>query len=232
MGDGDSVRAAFPAFALRVEPQERLAASRINRGRMTEPVIIGRATLYLGDCRDILPTLGKVDAVVTDPPYPDYLATEFGYDEECVRAGLAPAVHQFVFWSATADFPFDHSAIHIWHKPNGQSVKHYERIFERNGGSTCKVFRVAAILPNYTQFAAECVDHPTQKPLRLLKEIVARTKGVVLDPFLGSGTTGVAATVQGRDFIGIEREPKYFDIACKRIEDAQRQGDFFVEKAA
>jgi site-specific DNA-methyltransferase (adenine-specific) len=197
-----------------------------------EPVRIGRATLYCGDCREILPTLGTVDAVVTDPPYPDYLAEEFSYDEQTVRSALAFDCQQFVFWSATADFPLDWSAIHIWHKPNGQSVKHYERIFERNGGSTCKVFRVAAILPNYTQFAAECVDHPTQKPLRLAKDLVNRTKGCVLDPFMGSGTTGVACSHMGRSFIGIERETKYFDIACKRIEDAQRQGDFFVEAAA
>ena len=54
----------------------------------------------------------------------------------------------------------------------------------------------------------------------------------ILDPFMGSGTTGVAAVQMGRDFIGIEREPRYFDIACKRIEDAQRQGDFFVSAAA
>jgi DNA modification methylase len=53
----------------------------------------------------------------------------------------------------------------------------------------------------------------------------------ILDPFMGSGTTGVAAVQMGRSFIGIERERKYFDIACKRIEDAQRQGDFFVEAA-
>ncbi|MBJ7502378.1 MAG: hypothetical protein JHC57_21680, partial [Sphingopyxis sp.] len=51
------------------------------------------------------------------------------------------------------------------------------------------------------------------------------------DPFMGSGTTGVAAVQMGRDFIGIEREPKYFDIACKRIEDAQRQGDLFLQGA-
>lgn len=195
---------------------------------MLRKEVIGRAELYLGDCRDILPTLPKVDAVVTDPPYPDYLADEFSYDEQTVRDALAFECQQFVFWSATADFPLDWSAIHIWHKPNGQSVKHYERIFERNGGSTCKVFRVAAILPNYTQFAAECVDHPTQKPLKLAKDLVARTKGVVLDPFMGSGTTAVACSQMGRSFIGIEREQKYFDIACKRIEDAQRQGDFFI----
>lgn len=192
---------------------------------------IGDATLHLGDCREILPTLGKVDAVVTDPPYPDFLAEEFGYDEGAIKLALSPDCQQFVFWSATADFPLDWSAVHIWHKPNGQSVKHYERVFERNGGVTCKVFRVAAILPNYTQFAAECVDHPTQKPLRLVRELVCRTDGLVFDPFMGSGTTGVACVLHDRAFIGIEREPAYFDIACRRIEEAYRQPRLFNEPA-
>jgi site-specific DNA-methyltransferase (adenine-specific) len=192
---------------------------------------IGDCTLYLGDCRDILPTLGPVDAVVTDPPYPDFLAAEFGYDEEIIRSALALDCQQFVFLSATADFPLDWSAVHIWHKPNGQSVKHYERVFERNGGVTCKVYRVAAILPNYTQFAAECVDHPTQKPLKLIFDLVSRTEGTVLDPFMGSGTTGVACVNLGRKFIGIERDPSYFDIACRRIEEAYRQPRLFAEPA-
>lgn len=195
---------------------------------------IGRARLYLGDCAEVMATLPECfrpQNIITDPPYPDFLAEEFGYDEEVVRAALDYPCQQFVFWSATADFPLDWSAVHIWHKPNGQSVKHYERIFERNGGKTCKVFRVAAILPNYTQFAAECVDHPTQKPLRLVRELVAKTKGAIVDPFMGSGTTGAAAVAMGRDFLGIERKPEYFDIACRRIEDAQRQRDMFIDAA-
>lgn len=72
--------------------------------------------------------------------------------------------------------------------------------------------------------------HPTEKPVPLMLYMVrlsVRKSGVVLDPFMGSGTTGVAAVQMGRQFIGIEREPKYFDIACKRIEDAQRMGDMF-----
>ncbi len=77
--------------------------------------------------------------------------------------------------------------------------------------------------------------HPTEKPRKLMAEIIAdfTNEGqTILDPFMGSGTTGVAAVQMGRDFIGIEREPKYFDIAAKRIEDAQRQGDFLIEGAA
>ncbi len=178
----------------------------------------GRHVIYCGDCLAVLPTLGKVDAVVTDPPYPDYLEEMFRYDEDVVRAALNVPCHQFVFWSATADWPFDFTAVHIWHKPNGQSYKHYERIFERRGGISCKVFRVAAILPNYTQYAAECVDHPTQKPLRLVWDLVCRTEGTILDPFMGSGTTGVACVKLGRKFIGIEISREYCDIAVRRLE--------------
>ncbi len=187
-------------------------------------------TLYCGDCREILPTLGKVDAVVTDPPYPDFLANEFFYNEATLENSLSSFdCPQFVFWSATADFPLDWSAVHIWHKPNGQSSKHYERIFERNGGLSCRVYRVAAILPNYVQYAVECVDHPTQKPLKLITDLVERFDGIILDPFMGSGTTGVAAVKLGRKFIGIEIEPKYFDIACRRIQAALDAPDMFVE---
>jgi DNA modification methylase len=72
--------------------------------------------------------------------------------------------------------------------------------------------------------------HPTEKPVQLMRVFVEWTRGIVLDPFMGSGTTGVAAVQMGRNFIGIEREPKYFDIACRRIEQAQRQGDMFIER--
>ena len=68
--------------------------------------------------------------------------------------------------------------------------------------------------------------HPTAKPIRLMEiQINASTNenDIVLDPFMGSGTTGIASMNLKRKFIGIEREQKYFDIACKRIEDAQRQ---------
>jgi len=72
--------------------------------------------------------------------------------------------------------------------------------------------------------------HPTQKPIALMKWCLSflPETDTILDPFMGSGTTGVAAVQMGRKFIGIEREPKYFDIACKRIEDAQRQKDLFI----
>ena len=76
-------------------------------------------------------------------------------------------------------------------------------------------------------------EHPTQKPLDVMKWCIERLPSgcsTILDPFMGSGTTGVACVKLGRKFIGIEIEPKYFDIACKRISEALKQPDFFVEK--
>jgi adenine-specific DNA-methyltransferase len=78
-------------------------------------------------------------------------------------------------------------------------------------------------------------QHPTQKPLSMMMHITTtstRIDDTILDPFMGSGTTGVAAVQMGRKFIGIEREPKYFEIACKRIEDAQRQVALFDPRDA
>lgn len=193
-----------------------------------EKRIIGNATLYLGDCLEILPHLPKVDAVITDPPYPD-IAKGFVITPIDFLDGLS--CRQLVFWSAVEPFHLSWSGIHIWHKPNGNSSHHYERIFERNGHATCKVYRNAAILPDYIQYKSECVDHPTQKPLSLTYELVERVTGprqMLLDPFMGSGTTGVACMNLGRQFIGIEIEPKYFEIACERIENAQRQLRMFA----
>jgi len=96
-----------------------------------------------------------------------------------------------------------------------------------NGGSAARFFYCAKAS---NRDRGEGNSHPTVKPtdlMRYLCRLVTPPGGVVLDPFMGSGTTGVAAVQMGRQFIGIEREPKYFDIACKRIEDAQRMVDMF-----
>jgi site-specific DNA-methyltransferase (adenine-specific)/modification methylase len=78
---------------------------------------------------------------------------------------------------------------------------------------------------------AEGVGHPTQKPLAVMIWCLGFVPNAetILDPFMGSGTTGVAAVKLGRRFIGIEREQSYFDIACRRIEQATRQADLFIE---
>ncbi|UCH54430.1 MAG: site-specific DNA-methyltransferase [Pseudomonadota bacterium] len=73
--------------------------------------------------------------------------------------------------------------------------------------------------------------HPTQKPVEVMKQLIPDWAETILDPFMGSGTTGVACAKLGRKFIGIEIEPKYFDIACKRIEQAYAQPDMFIRQA-
>ena len=189
-----------------------------------DKVIIGDATLYHGDCMDILPTLGKVDAVVTDPPYPDLHVPQFGYCEDALS--LLPDVHSFIFWTAKKEFPLPYSSIHIWDKKTGVQSQ-YERIFERNGGGHWRVFNYYFV--NSTVAAKMTRDifynHASQKPINLIINIVQLVTGAtLLDPFMGSGTTGVACANLGRKFIGIEIERKYFDIACERIEAAYAQG--------
>ena len=74
-------------------------------------------------------------------------------------------------------------------------------------------------------------EHPNEKPVKIVEQIVdahSNADDLILDPFMGSGTTGVACARLGRRFIGVEIEEKYFDIACRRIEQAQRQADLFV----
>lgn len=199
---------------------------------MSNPVIIGNATLYLGDCADILPTLEKVDAVITDPPYPDWLATEYNYFDGILDGLKLFKCRQLIFWSTKVDFPLSYSARHVWDKKTGCGSE-YEFIFEINGNKNFKVARFYLI--NSTVAASFNGDvwtgHKSQKPIGLMSWCVdfIGDKKTILDPFMGSGSTGVAAVQMGRKFIGIEREEKYFDIACRRIEDAQKQGDMFVD---
>jgi len=183
--------------------------------------------LYLGNCLEIMPTLAadSVDAVITDPPYPDYHAElykqtpiDFLNDIDC---------RQIVFWSTKVDFPLDFTAIHVWDKKTGCGSE-YERIFERNGHRNYKMFRHYLI--NSTVAASFTGDvftgHKSQKPIKLMIELLekfTKQSDIILDPFMGSGTTGVACVQTGRNFIGIEIEPKYYEIAEKRIAEAQLQ---------
>ncbi len=210
---------------------------------------IGRATLYLGDCRDILPTLGKVDAVVTDPPY----GIDYG------RAGGFSASHGWGQWRENVAWDAERPERSIFDAMLGCSKDQIiwggnyftdllpptmqwlvwdkgQRDFSL---ADCEFAwssqQRAARIFNYARGKAvrDGKEHPTQKPIAVMKwclDFVPKAK-TILDPFAGSGTTGIAAVQMGRDFIGIEREPSYFDIACRRIEEAQRQGDFFVSAA-
>ena len=224
---------------------------------MTDPVTIGLATLYCGDCRDILPTLGKVDAVVTDPPYgigesagkaktrtrkgntkwvKDY--GDDNWDDAPISDDLITAIRGMSRWQVV--FGGNYYALPatkcwlVWDKLNGNTDFADCELAWTNLPKAVR--RIRFLWNGWNLGGGEARgDHPTQKPIGVMRWCIGHLpvpNQTILDPFMGSGTTGVAAVQMGRDFIGIEREPKYFDIACKRIEDAQRQGDFFVESVA
>ena len=177
-------------------------------------------TIYCGDSRELVPRLfsSGVDVVMTDPPYPGY---EKGWEVPDVAdvLGSIAANVKVVFWPVLCPSPLAvHTAEHVWHKPNGNSSYHYERILVEGGPATCRVFRSAAILPNYTQYAAEAVDHPTQKPVKLMRQLLGiYTGALTLDPFMGSGTTLRAAKDLGRKAIGIEINERYCEMAAGRM---------------
>ena len=205
---------------------------------------IGDATLYLADCRDILPTLGKVDAVVTDPPYGigDVWKGGTGHGWSKARAAaplrngwdnMAPAPEVFlaliemsreqIIWGGNYfNLPPSRCWL-VWNKPERNFTLAEAELAWTNRDS------VVRVLDAPRSDAGR--EHPTQKPLRVMEWSVSKTQGTVLDPFMGSGTTGVACANLGRSFIGIEREPSYFDIACRRIEEAYRQPRLFEEPA-
>lgn len=224
---------------------------------------IGDCTLYLGDCLDILPTLDRVDAVVTDPPYGINLGGHRGAKESrtrhvlvkrgyaayedteqnlidivlpAVRRALSIAERGLVFCAGS----------NVWHFPRADVIGGvylpaaqgrnkwgftsfwpcllYGRAPDLHLGAKPTAYRSVA--------AAEISDHPCPKPLDWMMWSVglcSRGAETILDPFMGSGTTGVACARLGRKFIGIELHEPYFDIACRRIEDAYKQGDMFRE---
>ncbi|THD06139.1 DNA-methyltransferase [Rhodanobacter lindaniclasticus] len=222
---------------------------------MTTPVTIGNATLHLGDCREILPTLPKVDAVITDPPYGIGRAgqsgmrgakrgrintrtehEDLGWDHDRPTQGvidmMVSAGKVAVIWGGNylADFLPAESKWLVWDK--GQSINQADgELAWTNVGGAMRIIRI-----NRCEIGQDADHwrgpsfHPTQKPVRLMDWCIAQAGNpqTILDPFMGSGTTGVACMNLGRNFIGIEREPKYFDIACRRIEDAQRQQRMFA----
>jgi site-specific DNA-methyltransferase (adenine-specific) len=209
-----------------------------------EVVTIGDATLYCGDCLEILPTLPKVDAVITDPPY------GIGKDGQAQTTGGhgGRKAYDFLGWDAQRpskavfDLLRDRSEVQIiwggnyfadilpptmkwlvWDK--GQRINQSDG--ELAWTSMQAALRINTM--NRVELLMDGTQHPTQKPVRLMCWCIdqAGNPETILDPFMGSGTTGVAALQLGRKFIGIELEPRYFDIACKRIEQAHAQGRLF-----
>jgi site-specific DNA-methyltransferase (adenine-specific)/modification methylase len=201
---------------------------------------IGDAVLYLGDCLEILPCLDPVDAVVTDPPY----GIGFGakhtkwsanrgvvlgeWDREIPDVSqLLCLAKEIIIWGGERfGLPVSRGWL-TWAKPDAAPTFSSTEFAWTNQDRPARHFVYSVGATN-----GERVGHPTQKPAALMEwclGFIPRAK-TILDPFMGSGTTGVACAKLGRKFTGIEIEPKYFDIACRRIEDAYKQADLFIEK--
>ena len=228
---------------------------------MSRVETIGDCTLHLGDCREILPTLGKVDAVVSDPPYGvnyEGSTTKHGknggayasFDDtpEAIATICVPAIRQAVALARSAvitpgsanAFKYDEPrSIGAIYYPSGANIGPWGFVCSQPlfyYGKDPYLAKALGSRPNAfstTEATDRAIAHPCPKPLGQTKWMVQRVSldgETVLDPFMGSGTTGVACVKLGRKFIGIEIDPGYFDIACKRIEEAYRQPDMFVER--
>jgi site-specific DNA-methyltransferase (adenine-specific) len=217
--------------------------------------IIGPCRLLLGDNREVLPTLPRDLAVVSDPPY------GMGWNTDTSRFSGGEAHHRArrmagrSDWGVVAndDTPFDpipwlafkqcilwganHYAARL---PVGTTLvwlKRLDTAFESflsdaevgwmKGGHGVYCRRDLSM--NHATGTMQRA-HPTQKPVGLMQWCIEKTSGVVLDPYMGSATTGVACVKLGRRFIGIEIEERYFEIACKRIEAATKQPDLFISQ--
>ena len=219
--------------------------------------VIGDCTLYLGDCREVMPELGKVDAVVTDPPYgigadkgkkaaarafngsapiPTRHYPENNWDksrpDRAVFDAILAGAQSHIIWGGNyfADWLPAKGRWLWWDKC--QTMPSYgdgELAWTSLDATTPKKFTLA----NNKLFAQRAERfHPTQKPVALMEWCLGflPKAETILDPFMGSGTTLVACAKMGREGIGIELDPDYFDIACRRVEEAYRQPDMFVER--
>lgn len=203
-------------------------------------------TLYLGDCREILPTLQRHDATITDPPYGiahlwkgggghgwgkarDEGVKRNEWDERPLDVQMLSLVRasgdkQIIWGGNYFELPPTRCWL-IWNKPERNFTLAEAELAWTNIDAVIRVFDAPR--------SDVGREHPTQKPLELMKWCVEKSKAKsVLDPFMGSGTTGVAAASLGRSFTGIEIEPRYFDMACRRIEAATKQTDLFIAKPA
>jgi predicted RNA methylase len=194
-----------------------------------------------------MPTLGEVDAVVTDPPFGMCFVSSFRRDdtkhrpienddktdflEWACEIKVKHSKYIFCRWDNLYDVPKPQSLI-TWVKNNHSmgDLKH------EHGRKT----EVCLFYPSEDHFFPsgrpnDVINadrtgnnyHPTEKPISLMKKVASWTDGVVVDPFMGSGTTGVACLQMGRKFIGIEKDPEYFEIACQRIQQEHNQLKMF-----
>jgi len=212
---------------------------------LNQPVVIGNATLYCGDCREILAAC-RADAVVTDPAYGinaarirnsqkngwrDYDAP--GWDAERTPPDLVALVikqaKHSIIWGGNyfTDVLPPSSRWLAWDKGQDNfSLADFELAWCSFEGAARRIVYPRALA------LQDGKEHPTQKPVEVMRWCIGKLPTgceIILDPFMGSGTIGVAALKMGKRFIGVEREPHYFEIACRRIEEAGRQPDMLVE---
>ena len=219
---------------------------------MTEHIQIGNATIYLGDCAEVMQDESiTFDAIVTDPPYlfdssgggifrknrtvMDQIADhglDQGFDISTLPLNRARSA---VFFCHNDQLPdllevlrkkFERFAVCQWHKSNPMPVanKHYRpdtefyvHAWSKGGHPIGELGQLGRYI--ITPVGKSIYDHPTVKPLTVMSKIVGNVQGdIILDPFMGTGSTGIAALQYGRRFIGIERERKFFEIAVSRFE--------------
>jgi len=218
-----------------------------NQGAIKREERIGDCRLILGDCLEVMPLLGKVDAVVTDPPYgmdfcSNYrivkhrkIANDTGGDllAWACQLEFSHSAYVWMRWDNLAHIPMPRSLI-TWVK-NNHSMGDLEHEHGRKT-EVCAFYNgpehfFPSGRPNDVLTCSRTGNehHPTQKPVDLMRNVIEWTDGDVTDPFMGSGTTLVACAKLGRKGIGIELDPEYFEIACKRVEEAYRQPDLFIE---
>lgn len=209
-------------------------------------------TLYLGDCRGILPTLQGIDAVVTDPPYGigendrkvasrvnhakprDYGA--FDWDEEPIGsddiAMLQAASRWQIIFGGNYFTLGPTSCWLVWDKQNTGDFADCELAWTNLPKAVRRIYwRWNGMIRKGSDERV----HPTQKPVGVMRwclEHLPADARVICDPFMGSGTTGVACVREGKRFIGIEREPAYFEAAIKRIREALQSPDMFAANDA
>ena len=203
---------------------------------------IGLATLYLGDCREVLPFV-KADAVITDPPYGVGMdGGNVGYkgfndfekldwdkevpDTETLKKCIECGGISIIWGGNYFQLPPTRCFL-VWDKGAGFKGRTYAEA-ELAWTSMDANVRIFSYDP-LARGDYKGKEHPTMKPVSLMQWCISQAgkPKSVFDPFMGSGSTGCAATKMGLKFIGVEKQPSYFDIACRRIEDAQRQAQMF-----
>ena len=213
---------------------------------MPDKVVIGDCELWHGDCREVLPLLPACDLILTDPPYgigeaagknksrgKMAVARDYGndaWDNEPPPAWVielmrAKAKWQVLFGGNYYSLP-PATCWLVWDKENGESdFADCELAWTNLPKAVRRLrWRWAGMLQQ-DMANKEVREHPTQKPVPVMRWALmqVRDAATVCDPFMGSGTTGVACVYEGRRFVGIERERRYFDVACERIAQAQRE---------